>query len=260
MLDESSRFPEHGCYGRAKVVYDWIPPGTDMLLDAGCAYGYGTRFFARKAERTFGIDPNPQLIEVARRRYPDIEFFVSGVEHMHFDAGTFDLIVMADVLEHVRDERQTLDEVFRLLKPDGKFIVTVPNRGLFSFLDLDNMVFCLRTVAPAIYDLLHKAKEGEARAEKPGYDDWHRHYSAADVRRRLESSDFRGHYAISTVRRWGLLIEPLMDLVINGSRLILGIERARRLGPLFEKIQSWEDRVRCGPLSYNLGLLVQKKI
>lgn len=231
-----------------------------MLLDAGCAYGYGTRFFARKAERTFGIDPNPELIQVARRRYPDVEFFVSGVERMQFDSETFDVIVMADVLEHVRDERQTLDEVFRLLKPDGKLIITVPNRGLFSFLDLDNMVFCLRTIAPALYDLLHKAKEGKARGDKPGYDEWHRHYSSSDVRRRLESSNFSGHFTISAAHRWGLLIEPLLDLVVNGSRLVLGIERARRLRPLFEKIQGWEDRVRCGPFSYNLGLLVQKKV
>ena len=256
--EDVDRFPEHGCYGRAKVVCSWIPPGTATLLDAGCAYGYGTRFFARQAERTFGIDPNAQLIEIARRRYPAIEFAVSGVESMHFEAHSFDVIVMADVLEHVRDERRTLDEVFRLLKPGGHFIITVPNRGTFSFLDLDNMVLRLRNFAPQIYDMLYKAKEGRARGAKPGYDDWHRHYSRADVVRKLESSDFGGHFAIADLRRWGLLIEPVMDFVINLSRLVLGAERARRFGPLFERIQAIEDRVRCGRFSYNLGLLVQK--
>ena len=256
--DDADRFPEHGCYGRTKVVCNWIPPDTAVLLDAGCAYGYGTRFFARKAERTFGIDPNAQLIEIARRRYPAIEFAVSGVESMQFEAAFFDVIVMADVLEHVRDERRTLGEVFRLLKPGGYFIVTVPNRGLFSFLDLDNIVLRLRNGAPALYDMLYKAKEGRARGAKPGYDDWHRHYARADILRNLESSAFGGRFAIVETRRWGLLIEPLMDAIINLSRLFLGIERARRLGPLFERIQAIEDRVRCGRFSYNLGLLVRK--
>jgi SAM-dependent methyltransferase len=256
--DDVDRFPEHGCYGRAKVVSNWIPPGTATLLDAGCAYGYGTRFFARKAGRTFGIDPNAQLIEVARRRYTTIEFAVSGVESMHFEAECFDVIVMADVLEHVRDERRTLDEVFPLLTPGGHFIITVPNRGAFSFLDLDNMVLRLRNFAPQIYDVIYRVKEGRARGAKPGYDDWHRHYSKADIERKLESSAFGGHFAIVESRRWGLLIEPVMDLVINLTRLVLGIERARRFAPLFERIQAIEDRVRCGRFSYNLGLLVRK--
>jgi SAM-dependent methyltransferase len=240
-------------------VCGWIPPGTSDLLDAGCAYGYGTRFFAANAQRTVGIDPNSRLIEIARRRYPAIEFVVSGVETVPFASGTFDVVVMADVLEHVRDERRTLGEIYRLLRPGGVFIVTVPHKGLFSFLDLDNLVLILKKTTPLLYSGLYKRKEGEPQREKPGYDDWHRHYSQADVRRLLEESDFRDNFVVVDSRRWGLLLSPIMDFVVNLTRLVLGARASRRFGPVFERILSWEDNVRLGRFSYNLGLCITKK-
>jgi SAM-dependent methyltransferase len=259
-VDDRDRFPEYGCYGRAKVVCEWIAPGTLALLDAGCAYGYGTRFFAERAVRTVGIDPNAQLIEIARRRYPAIEFAVSDIERVPFDAAIFDVVVMADVLEHVRNERQTLNEVFRLLKPGGTFIVTVPHRGLFSFLDLDNLTLAFRRLVPLVYDRLYRRKEGEAPRAKPGYEDWHRHYSERDILRLLDESDFRERFVVTASRRWGLFIGPIMDIVINVTRLAVGIRRARRLSPVFDAIQGFEDNVRAGRSSYNLGLRIQKKV
>jgi ubiquinone/menaquinone biosynthesis C-methylase UbiE len=52
---------------------------------------------------------------------------IDGSEIPSQDA-TYDLVVSFEVLEHVQDERRTLQEIFRVLKPAGEFILTVPNK------------------------------------------------------------------------------------------------------------------------------------
>jgi SAM-dependent methyltransferase len=44
-------------------------------------------------------------------------------------AGTFDLVISNEVLEHVQDDRQAVAEIVRVLKPDGRLMLFCPNRG-----------------------------------------------------------------------------------------------------------------------------------
>ncbi|HEY1074958.1 MAG TPA: methyltransferase domain-containing protein, partial [Patescibacteria group bacterium] len=47
-------------------------------------------------------------------------------ESIPWDDGTFDSVVMADVLEHCANDRDSLQEVFRILKENGRAVITVP--------------------------------------------------------------------------------------------------------------------------------------
>ena len=50
-------------------------------------------------------------------------------EGLPFPDGSFDLILSHEVLEHVADDRQAVDEMSRLLRPGGRLVLFVPNRG-----------------------------------------------------------------------------------------------------------------------------------
>jgi len=50
-------------------------------------------------------------------------------EHLPFADGTFDLILSHEVLEHVADDRKAVAEVTRVLRPGGRAVLFVPNRG-----------------------------------------------------------------------------------------------------------------------------------
>lgn len=53
-------------------------------------------------------------------------------EDLAFKDNTFDIVIMIEVLEHVIDDERVINEIYRVLKPGGKLIVTAPNK-LFPF-------------------------------------------------------------------------------------------------------------------------------
>ena len=256
-MDEA-RFPEHGLHGRLKLVYDWIPAGTATLLDAGCSYGYGTRYFTRKARRVAGVDPNRELVAIAQQRYGDIEFRVSGMERTPFGDESFDAIVMADVLEHVADERQTLNEVYRILRPGGVVIITVPHKGLFSFLDVDNARIALKRAFPRLFAALFYLKERRLPDRRPGYEDWHRHYSLEELLALVQSSDFRRGFRVERMRRCGLFMDVLISVAYQGARALLGFQRANAVLNLLNPLYSADYAIDYGRASYNIALCVKK--
>ena len=191
--DDHLAYPVYPLTGRIRLAYDWLPVRPSTLLDGGCAWGYGTRFFAMKACRTFGIDSNEDYIEVARDRYPDIVFRACRLENTPFETGFFECVVLNDVIEHVPDEKVVLDEVHRILKPGGILIITAPHRGLFSFMDTDNHRFYLRVFLPELAERISRGRKPLFPAEPPFPENRkHRHYSVAELVRVIGSSRFAG--------------------------------------------------------------------
>ena len=132
-VDRSQAFPELALAERKRLALRWIPAGARALLDAGCSWGYATRFFAARAASVAGIDLDAEAVAVARERYPSIDFQAAPLEAIPHPDEAFDVVLCLDVLEHVSDEQRSLDELFRVLRPDGVLILTTPHRGAFSF-------------------------------------------------------------------------------------------------------------------------------
>lgn len=99
-------------------------------LDLGCADGgYSAAMLDAGAADVIGIDVEADRIEAARQAHPEMVFHVSDGERLSFPDGSFDGVFMNEVFEHVADERVTLEEVHRILKPNGTLIIISPNRG-----------------------------------------------------------------------------------------------------------------------------------
>jgi SAM-dependent methyltransferase len=114
-----------------------LPPGS-KVLDLGCAFGFGTRTLARRY-RAFGHDLSPEYIQRAKRSVPAATFTPGSADTVPYPAGFFDGVVLLDVLEHVPQERAVIDEIARVLRPGGRLILSVPNRGLLTGLDSLNL-------------------------------------------------------------------------------------------------------------------------
>ena len=180
-------FPELGLMERNRLALRWTPRGAPALLDAGCAWGYATRFFTARATHVAGIDADERAEAVASLRYPSIDFRAAPLEAIPHPDATFDVVLCLDVLEHVQDDRLSLDEMFRVLRTGGTLILSTPHRGAFSFLDPVNV---LRRVG---------------RSDEPE----HRHYSLADLRGLLDASRWSGRYELVRAHRSALLVYPL---------------------------------------------------
>ena len=96
------------------------------ILDIGCGEGGILSFFAEKGFQCFGLDNNKARVEFAQSRQTDnIKFINVEIENFNCDE-TFDLVLMLDVIEHVKDKTKALLNIKRILGESGIFLLTFP--------------------------------------------------------------------------------------------------------------------------------------
>ncbi|MBI5324210.1 MAG: class I SAM-dependent methyltransferase [Ignavibacteriae bacterium] len=257
-------FTEHDITNRLKLSYNWLPEGIDNLLDGGCSYGYGTRFFRKKSKNVYGIDLNPKHIEIAVKRYTDINFKCCSLEHTEFESNFFDAIVINDVLEHTHDKIQTLNEMHRILKPGGTIIISTPHKGLFTFLDPYNYGYYLRKCFPWLYKVMYKIirliKERTIPKEfNPEHQEKHFHYSLRNYKKMLNQSGFSGNFIIEKVFRSGLLIEVFTMNLESFLKIIIPMRIVRVILKPFYWLSQIDYWIPYGKLAYNIAVKIIKK-
>jgi SAM-dependent methyltransferase len=97
-----------------------------VLVD-GCGVGMYLAHLAKDSSQAIGLD-----IELDRtiEAHQLAEQVICGAgEHLPFATGVFDLVLSHEVLEHVQDDRKAVEEIIRTLRPDGRLVLFVPNRG-----------------------------------------------------------------------------------------------------------------------------------
>ena len=104
------------------------------VLDLACGEGYGSNILARDAAYVCGVDIDNGAIQHARSRYsrPNLEFVKASVTAVPVtEASSFDVIICFEAIEHIDAHDALMLEVVRLLKPDGLFIVSTPNKAVY---------------------------------------------------------------------------------------------------------------------------------
>lgn len=103
------------------------------VLDFGCGTGYGTAFLGRKSF-AMGIDINSDAIKYAQSKYGRGVTFVKGDVRsiMKLDNDEFDFISSFEVIEHLDNPKLFLSEIKRIVKKDGYFILSTPNKLVHS--------------------------------------------------------------------------------------------------------------------------------
>lgn len=111
---------------RKKFITDKINNLKGILLDAGCNRGMYCNEY--KNGPVIGVDISPTLIDLAKGRVPDGTFYVADIRDLSFIASqTIDNVLCTEVLEHIPDPTRCIEEFFRVLKPGGNLLITVPN-------------------------------------------------------------------------------------------------------------------------------------
>lgn len=98
------------------------------LLEIGCGVGRGLDVLAQSCEHYTGIDKNEELLKSLREAYPQLNFTYQHIPPLSGIAdNTFDFVVTFQVIEHIQNDDLFIKEIYRVLKPGGKAIITTPN-------------------------------------------------------------------------------------------------------------------------------------
>ena len=179
---------------RAEQWLDF-PPG--CFLDYGCGSGKLLERICGRCTDCHGVDVDDDALDSARQRCATASFARIGLDgRTRFVDGFFDSVALVEVIEHVPDERATLTEIARILKPGGKLVLTTPHKGLLTFLDSGNFKFMF----PRLHRFIHlhvlrgrayyeqrfvRTRElglvgdiSDSGRRRP----WHRHYRPKEIR------------------------------------------------------------------------------
>lgn len=99
-----------------------------VLADVGCFTGITTALFRSTGfEKAVGFDVSEEVLLRAATRGIEPRRWRAGEERCPAADGEFDVVVAADVIEHIVDTDTFVDELYRILRPDGRIVVTTPN-------------------------------------------------------------------------------------------------------------------------------------
>lgn len=110
-----------------------------IVLDISCGSGYGSYCLAQTATKVIGVDIDESSITYARERYKkdNLEFLVGDARRIPCSDHSIDLVVSFETIEHLdqKDQETFLLEIKRVLKPNGQFLISTPDKhrtDLFS--------------------------------------------------------------------------------------------------------------------------------
>jgi ubiquinone/menaquinone biosynthesis C-methylase UbiE len=104
-----------------------LAPGA-RVIDLGCGSGTFTHLLRKAGYDCVGLDISGKLIELGKRRHPGIEFLQGDIDHLPFADASFDGVLLSGVVHHFPDPSRCAAEVFRILRPHGRFVAFDPNR------------------------------------------------------------------------------------------------------------------------------------
>ncbi len=114
-----------------------------VVVDAACGEGYGTSIIGSVAKQVTGFDISEEAVKRATESYAtdNVTYRIGDISNLPLEDDTVEVFVSFETIEHVDADLQVkfISEVSRVLKKDGVFIISSPNKAIYSdFFNYDN--------------------------------------------------------------------------------------------------------------------------
>jgi SAM-dependent methyltransferase len=171
---------------REKIIKKYLNKAKGLIIDIGCSSGKYLR------DGMIGVDISIEKLKRAKSRLVvnwDVE------EKPCFPENSFDFILFSEILEHLRDPGKALKNIYSILKPGGKILLTTPHK-LSKSIEYEE-------IEPLIEYGITEGTHGDKYI--------HRNFSKKELRTLLKNNGFKilELYSIENeLRGWGRLILP----------------------------------------------------
>jgi SAM-dependent methyltransferase len=102
-----------------------------QILEIGSGLGYLTYSLIKADYRAVGLDVSQTAVNSANKSFGN--HFICGdlYEYAESHPETYDIVILTEVIEHVRTPMAFIDSIIKLLKPGGRAIITTPNKSFY---------------------------------------------------------------------------------------------------------------------------------
>ncbi len=116
---------------RVQTIFEWVNPTDEsVILDIPCGRGFYLNMFRHVSNCTIiSAELDWGVIQKAQRNVGSLNIPIhqARIEEMPYPDNTFDAVIFSEILEHIEDDVRALKEAYRVLKPGGVVVVTVPH-------------------------------------------------------------------------------------------------------------------------------------
>jgi SAM-dependent methyltransferase len=129
-LGEPSYVWRSGQERRLSLIREHVRLENRRVLDVGCGIGTYVRRLRELTPSVCGVDVSTERLRSGGKTVPNL--IAAAGEQLPFRPESFDVILLNEVIEHVRDDRATIEECIRVLGAGGHLVIFAPNR-LYPF-------------------------------------------------------------------------------------------------------------------------------
>ncbi len=114
---------------RLGLIRQWAPLEGRRILDVGCGLGIYMRKMRAFSPHVYGVEIDLERATEAGRALSLVA--TAAAEALPFPDASFDVVLSHEMIEHVRDDRRSIAEAVRVLRPGGRLVLFCPNRLYF---------------------------------------------------------------------------------------------------------------------------------
>ena len=138
----------------------------EKIVDVACGTGDMIIFWKQNANKKgitlkniVGIDPSVGMMEVGKKKLPEVQFIEAGAASMPLDSSSADIISISYGIRNVVQRQEAFDEFARVLKKDGLVVISEFTKNKKEKL-LDHLTdFYMNKILPILGGLISKNKE-----------------------------------------------------------------------------------------------------
>lgn len=146
-----------------KVLQIYEPGPEERVLDLGCGWGTFCWVLGPRVAEMVGVDFSRKSIDLCERKLAGsalegVSFLCADARDTGLEAESFDLVIAADLVEHLypEDSQAVVVEAFRVLKPGGRLSLWTPHRGHFLEMLKARNILLRRDVSHVDYKSLER--------------------------------------------------------------------------------------------------------
>lgn len=117
--------------------------GAHCTLEVCCGHGEAAKLLAKHSTTLIGLDVSRAMLQTARQTYQDENhaFIQADATNMPIATASVDMVIMLGGIHHVPDRSALFEEVFRVLKPGGRFVFREPVSDFFVWRWLRQIIY-----------------------------------------------------------------------------------------------------------------------